>query len=94
MCEMRTCFSDLSERGEPEANLEAGQWHGGDVVHFGIELWGGGNCLEQPWHGDWENERVSSGAGSSKTSAWYEERKVVEWLQDQSSWGRCDQCAL
>ena len=94
MHKMRSCFPGLPERSKPEANIEAGQWHGSDVVHFGIELWGGGNSIEQPWNGDWKNECVSSRTGNRQASARDEQRKVAEWIQDKSSWGGCDQCAL
>ena len=36
MHKMRSCFPGLPERSKPEANIEAGQWHGGDVVHTGL----------------------------------------------------------
>ena len=58
MQKMRACIPGLSERGQPEANLEAREWHGSDVIHSGIELRGSRNCIEQSWHGDWKNERM------------------------------------
>ena len=43
MPELWACVPGVSERGEPEADLEAGEWDGGDAVPAGAELWGGGN---------------------------------------------------
>ena len=94
MQEMRACIPGLPERGQSEANIETCEWNSGDDVPPGIELWGCRNRIGQPWDGDRKNECISGSSSSYKASAWTEARKATEWIQDKSSWSRCEQCTL
>ena len=46
MQKMWACIPGLSQRGQSEANLETGEWDGGDAVPAGIELRSGRDCVE------------------------------------------------